>query len=90
MAERIVDDELRGAVNETSGTAADTLRKALLRAEEDGWRGVLVLALSGDNGSRFLKSAGLNDMEVVGLMRWGTLLAEGQTLEDLSEPDEGL
>ena len=81
---------LRDEINETSGTAADTLSKALVRAEEEDWRGVLVLALSGDNGSRFLKSAGLNDMEVVGLFRWASLLAEDRTLEDLTEPEEAL
>ena len=81
---------LRDEINETSGTAADTLSKALVRAEEEDWRGVLVLALSGDNGSRFLKSAGLNDMEVVGLLRWASLLAEDRTLEDLTEPEEAL
>ena len=79
---------LRDEINETSGTAADTLSKALVRAEEDDWRGVLVLALSGDNGSRFMKSAGLNDMEVLGLLNWGVLLAEDQTMEDLTEPEE--
>ena len=79
---------LRDEINETSGTAADTLSKALVRAEEDDWRGVLVLALSGDNGSRFMKSAGLNDMEVLGLLNWGVLLSEDQTMEDLTEPEE--
>ena len=79
---------LRDEINDTSGTAADTLSKALVRAEEDDWRGVLVLALSGDNGSRFMKSAGLNDMEVLGLLNWGVLLAEDQTMEDLTEPEE--
>ncbi len=81
---------LRDEINDTSGTAADTLGKALRRAEEESWRGVLVLALAGDNGSRFLKSAGLNDMEVVGLLRWASLLAEDRTLEDLTEPEEAL
>ena len=83
-------DDLRAAVNETSGTAGDTLRKALMRAEDSDWRGVIVLSLSGDNGSRFLKSAGLNDMEVVGLLHWGMLIAEEQTMEDLTEPEEAL
>ena len=82
--------DLRDEINDTSGTAADTLSKALVSAEENDWRGVLVLALSSDNGSRFLKSVGLNDMEVVGLLRWASLLAEDQTMEDLTEPEESV
>ena len=85
MAERIVED-----INDTSGTAADTLGKALARSEEEGWRGVIVLAMSGDHGARFLKSAALNDMEVVGLVRWAAMLAEDQALQDLTEPEEAL
>ena len=89
MPERIVED-LRDSVNETSGTAADTLGKALARAEEEDWRGVIVLGMSADNGARFLKSATLNDMEAAGLIRWATLLTDEQTMEDLTEPEEAL
>ena len=89
MDERTGDD-LRDAVNETSGTAADTLRKALSRSEEEEWRGVIVLALADDNGGRFLCSSALNDMELAGLLRWATLLADDQVMRDLSEPEEAL
>ncbi|KKK74875.1 hypothetical protein LCGC14_2879350, partial [marine sediment metagenome] len=37
MPERIAED-----INETSGTVADTLGKAIARAEEESWRGVIV------------------------------------------------
>ena len=57
------ESSLRDAINETSGTAVDTLSKALARAGEESWRGVVILALASDNGARFLKSASLNDME---------------------------
>ncbi len=77
-------------INETHGTALDTLSKALVRAEEESWRGVIVLALAGDDGCRFLKSASLNDMETMGLVRWGTLLSDDQSMEDLTEPDATL
>ena len=82
--------DLREAINETSGTASDTLSKALRRADEEDWRGVLVLALSSDNASKFLKGGTLNDMEALGLLNWGVLLAEDQTMEDLTEPEEAL
>lgn len=82
--------DLRDMINETHGTAADTLRKALGRAEEEDWHGVLVLALAGDLGARFLKSANLNDMECGGLIRWGTLLTDDAMMEDLTEPEEAL
>ena len=79
---------LEDQINATEDTATNTLRKALSRAEEENWRGVLILAMAGDNGARFLKSAQLNDMEVVGLVRWASLLADDATLEDLTEPEE--
>ena len=85
MPERIAED-----INETSGTVADTLGKAIARAEEESWRGVIVLGMSGDNGARFLLSATLNDMEAAGLIRWATLLTDNQTMEALTEPEEGL
>ena len=75
-------------INATEDTATNTLRKALSRAEEESWRGVLILAMAADNGARFLKSAQLNDMEVVGLVRWASLLADDAMLEDLTEPEE--
>ena len=86
----VTNGDLRDSVNATSGTAGDTLRKALLRAEEDDWRGVIVLALAADNGGRFLCSSALNDMELAGLMRWATLLADDQVMRDLTEPEESL
>ena len=79
---------LEEQINATEDTATNTLRKALSRAEEENWRGVLILAMAGDDGARFLKSAQLNDMEVVGLVRWASLLADDATLEDLTEPEE--
>ena len=83
-------DMLRDAVNATGDTAADSLRKALSRSEEEDWRGVLVLAMSGDDGARFLKSAMLNDMEVLGLLRWAALVVEDQAGEEMIEPEEKL
>ena len=83
-------DDLREAINATSGTAADILQKALGKAEEDGWRGVIVLAMAADNGGRFLCSSALNDMELSGLIRWARLLADDQLMRDLSEPEEAL
>ena len=79
---------LRDQINATEDTATNTLRKALSRAEEENWRGVLILGMAADNGARFLKSARLNDMEVVGLLRWASLLADDATLEDLTEPED--
>ncbi|MCH8852357.1 MAG: hypothetical protein IID41_06840 [Planctomycetes bacterium] len=75
-------------INATEDTATNTLRKALSRAEEEDWRGVLILGMVTDGAARFLKSAQLNDMEVVGLVRWASLLADDATLEDLTEPEE--
>ena len=49
---------------------------------------MLILGMAADNGARFLKSAQLNDMESVGLLRWASLLADDATLEDLTEPEE--
>ena len=82
--------DLRDAINDTSGTAQDTLSKALVRAEEQDWRGVIVLALAGDSGARFMASSALNDMEMSGLLRWGTLQADERLLEDNTEPEEGV
>ena len=79
---------LEDQINATEDTATNTLRKAIARAEEERWRGVLILGMAADNGARFLKSAQLNDMEVVGLVRWACLLADDATLEDLTEPEE--
>ena len=77
-------------INEMSGTARDTLSRAMMRAAEEGWKGVIVLGMADDNGCRFLKSATLNDMETMGLVRWATLLADDQSMEDLTEPEESL
>ena len=81
--------DFRKAINETTGTANDTLAKALVRAEEEGWRGVVVLAIC-DDGCRFLKSSALNDMETLGVLRWGGLIAESQSLQDLHDHPEGV
>ena len=51
---------------------------------------MLILGMAADNCARFLKSAQLNDMEVVGLVRWASLLADDATLEDLTEPEESV
>lgn len=82
--------DLEREINEAAGTATDLLRNALAAAEREGWHGVVVLGVAADGGGRFMKSAGLNDWEIMGLVRWGTLLTDDQAMEDLSEPPGGL
>ena len=81
---------LADQINETHGTAADTLSKAMLRVREENWKGVIVLGMADDNSCRFLMSANLNDMEVMGLVRWAMLLSDDMAMEDLTEPEEGI
>ena len=81
---------LADQINETHGTATDTLSKAMLRVSEENWKGVIVLGMAGDNGGRFLMSKNLNDMEVMGLVRWAMLLTDDMAMADLTEPEEAL
>ena len=81
---------LADQINETHGTATDTLSKAALRAREENWKGVIVLGMTDDNSCRFLMSANLNDMEVMGLVRWGVMLTDDMAMADLTEPEETL
>ena len=81
---------LADQINNTQGTADDTLSKAMIRVREENWKGVIVLGMAGDNGCRFLMSANLNDMEVMGLVRWGVMLTDDMAMNDLTEPEEAL